>query len=155
MTIPKYNELLYGFMISKYEINWNHIYICICHLSHATKKYECEYEYICFTIGYNWRMWSLPEVSCISPHLLQDTFEHLQWLCPKDQQVVYRLECIAALKEEKRNGSFCALKLKPTLISLSHPKLTSKKTVLLFVFSFFGGIIIISNIILHNSYIYI
>eukprot|EP00435_Cladocopium_sp_Y103_P066447 s349_g28.t1 len=29
-------------------------------------------------------------------------FEHLQWLCPKDQQVLYRAECIAALKEEKR-----------------------------------------------------
>ncbi|CAL1136098.1 unnamed protein product [Cladocopium goreaui] len=29
-------------------------------------------------------------------------FEHLQWLCPKDQQVLYRAECNAALKEEKR-----------------------------------------------------
>eukprot|EP00440_Ansanella_granifera_P036542 gb/GFBE01039646.1/.p1 GENE.gb/GFBE01039646.1/~~gb/GFBE01039646.1/.p1 ORF type:complete len:229 (+),score=50.77 gb/GFBE01039646.1/:1-687(+) len=29
-------------------------------------------------------------------------FEHLQWLCPKDRQVLCRAECAAALKEESR-----------------------------------------------------
>eukprot|EP00434_Breviolum_minutum_P035370 symbB.v1.2.031307.t1/scaffold3621.1/size53154/2 len=36
-------------------------------------------------------------------HQTQDgSFEHLQWLCPKDRQVLCRAECVAALKEEKR-----------------------------------------------------